>query len=276
MCGQRFAGAAMTRHVRCCYPKHPPSDKPGRSDVFHIVVKGQGWADYWLHLGVPVDASLEALDGFLRDIWLECCGHMSEFEIRRTRYCSVGPDAFDEDAAREMFEEFGGETMDVVVGDVLEEGSTFKHEYDMGTTTQLSLKVAGCWPAVSPSLASTSGAASSGKGSSRTSSSKASSSGAASSGRQLRIAGRGRRQPRRRLDHDPKSVLLLARNDPPRFECVSCGAEAVQLCPTCSWREPAWYCAKCRRKHNCGMEFMLPVVNSPRMGECAYTGADGD
>jgi hypothetical protein len=39
---------------------------------------------------VPATASLEDLDDFLRHIWLECCGHLSRFQIGERSY-SVQP-----------------------------------------------------------------------------------------------------------------------------------------------------------------------------------------
>jgi hypothetical protein len=42
--------------------------------------------DYWLHLEAPITATLRALDGYLRDLWLECCGHLSIFEIDGRTY----------------------------------------------------------------------------------------------------------------------------------------------------------------------------------------------
>jgi hypothetical protein len=33
-----------------------------------------------------------------------------------------------------------------------------------------------------------------------------------------------------------------------------------------------FFCAKCSEEHEDGEEMMLPVVNSPRMGECGYDG----
>jgi hypothetical protein len=81
-----------------------------------------------MHLGVPASATLEALDQFLRDTWLECCGHMSEFEIQGTRYMVEPMDVDDE-------------SMDVKLGDVLSPKMTFLHAYDFGTTTHLKLKV---------------------------------------------------------------------------------------------------------------------------------------
>ena len=37
--------------------------------------------------------------------------------------------------------EMGGEDMDVALGEVLSPGIKFTHEYDFGTTTELSLRV---------------------------------------------------------------------------------------------------------------------------------------
>ncbi|MDP2782290.1 hypothetical protein [Devosia sp.] len=34
-----------------------------------------------MHLKVAGDARLENLDKFLRQVWLECCGHLSAFRI---------------------------------------------------------------------------------------------------------------------------------------------------------------------------------------------------
>jgi hypothetical protein len=39
-------------------------------------------------VAVPVGATLAKLDAFLRETWLECCGHLSSFEIAGERYAS--------------------------------------------------------------------------------------------------------------------------------------------------------------------------------------------
>lgn len=35
--------------------------------------------DYWLYADISMTSTLKTLDTFLRDIWLECCGHMGAF-----------------------------------------------------------------------------------------------------------------------------------------------------------------------------------------------------
>jgi hypothetical protein len=61
---------------------------------------------------------LEDLDEFLRDIWLECCGHLSAFSYQRS--------------------ELG---MGRKLKDVLRSGMELLHEYAFGTPTELLVKV---------------------------------------------------------------------------------------------------------------------------------------
>jgi hypothetical protein len=81
-----------------------------------------------MHAAVPVTAPLSKLDRFLRDTWLECCGHLSAFEIGSNRYASSPTQ--------------GEMSMRVPLSRVLEKGIKFSYEYDYGSTTALTLK--GC------------------------------------------------------------------------------------------------------------------------------------
>lgn len=67
-------------------------------------------------------------------------------------------------------------------------------------------------------------------------------------------------------------VRILARNEPPQIACESCGKIATQVCSQCIYYEKAWFCDECAAEHECGEDMLLPVVNSPRVGMCAYTG----
>lgn len=128
LCGGVFGKAAMTTHLRSCRKKQAAAEKPKKAMVFHLLVEGRYQPEYWMHLEVPVNATLDTLDRFLRDTWLECCGHMSEFEIQGARY-TVAPMDMDD------------ESMDVKLKDVLTPKMTFLHAYDFGSTTHLKLKV---------------------------------------------------------------------------------------------------------------------------------------
>lgn len=69
-------------------------------------------------------------------------------------------------------------------------------------------------------------------------------------------------------------LMLIARNDPVSFECTSCKkAVATDVCSVCFWEGPeAMFCASCLKRHKCGEDMALPIVNSPRTGVCGYTG----
>ena len=76
-------------------------------------------------------------------------------------------------------------------------------------------------------------------------------------------------------------LMLLSRNEPLNILCEVCSKEpATTLCTVCTDQE-TMYCKACAKKHakKC-TDFAdyaaMPVVNSPRMGVCAYTGGDID
>jgi hypothetical protein len=163
-------------------------------------------------LAVSPNVSLRVLDRFLRDIWLECCGHMSAFTIAKVRY---EPDAHD----------YGwgapSKAMSARVGSVLASAVTFSYEYDFGTTTEFEGRVVGT------------------------------------------------------IDGGSDAITLLARNEAIPWTCRTCEAEATLVCAVCG----ALACDDCGpidgRCKDCGEhweEVGLPVVNSPRMGLCGYTG----
>lgn len=69
------------------------------------------------------------------------------------------------------------------------------------------------------------------------------------------------------------AVRLLARNDPPTWSCEECGAAATTVCPFCLDEGGGLFCEAHAEKHPHAKEDVyLPVVNSPRMGVCGYSG----
>jgi len=134
-CGKDYSKRGMTSHIKSCKAReeniteYQSKSKGKETDIFHIIVEGYYNPQYWLHLEVPASKKLTDLDGFLRDIWLECCGHLSRFDIDDVSY-SVSP-----------MTDFDEKTMSAKVGTVLDVGTEFTHEYDYGSTTHLSLRV---------------------------------------------------------------------------------------------------------------------------------------
>ena len=68
------------------------------------------------------------------------------------------------------------------------------------------------------------------------------------------------------------AVRILARNHPLPIPCEKCGAPATEVCAQCIYNGRGWVCARHARTHKCGEDMLLPVVNSPRVGMCGYTG----
>jgi len=94
-------------------------------------VKDAYYPSYWLLIGVSENATLENVDEFLRDIWLECCGHLSSFNIGGETYDSCPDPDFD----------MGGESMKCKIKNILAKGMEFDYTYDFGSSTELVLKV---------------------------------------------------------------------------------------------------------------------------------------
>ncbi|MBA2287214.1 MAG: hypothetical protein H0W02_17205 [Ktedonobacteraceae bacterium] len=138
-CHKELSKAGMTRHLAACEQRAAVQAKIGghpkgqKTRAFHLVVEGRQLRMYWLHLEVMGSTTLATLDRFLRAIWLECCGHLSAFEIGGMRY-SV-------DAGMDDGWDMGGKNMRVRIDKVFSPGQVCSYEYDFGTTTELTLKV---------------------------------------------------------------------------------------------------------------------------------------
>jgi hypothetical protein len=204
----------MTKHLASCRGEKTPAgtvpggEKSRTKKTFHIVIEGKGLPEYWIHVEASAGASLAALDRFLRDLWLECCGHLSAFRIGAKTYMSDPEPGMGESG------------MNVALNKVLSTGMKFFHEYDFGTTTELALKVVA----------------------------------------------------EREVENSKKSIRLLARNNSPAMNCASCGKPAVSVCAECIYDGSGLLCEECAKKHECGEDMQLPVVNSPRVGMCGYCG----
>lgn len=203
LCESTYTGKGIFRHLATCLPKHIenphayPDEKP--RTLFHIRVQGLDRPQYWLHIVLDAESKLEDLDDFLRNIWLECCGHLSAFYHGHQRF-----------------------DMDQQLNHVLRPGMEILYRYDFGKATELKLRGISVYDAAANGW---------------------------------------------------KPVHLLARNRAPEIPCSVCGnAPAVKVCTACVSQGNGWLCESCAKKHPCGEEIILPVLNSPRTGVCGYDG----
>jgi Plasmid pRiA4b ORF-3-like protein len=217
-CRGEFSKSAMTRHLETCQQRASTEAKAGsrrkaqKIRTFHLVVEGRDLPMYWMHLDVTASTTLATLDRFLRDTWLECCGHLSAFEIGGNRYAV--------DAGLDDGWDMDEKSMRVRLDKVFSPGQSCSYEYDYGTTTELKLKVVA----------------------------------------------------EREVEAKGKAIEVLARNTPPVTLCEKCGKSATNVCSQCIFDDKGWLCDDCAEEHECGEEMLLPVVNSPRVGMCAYSG----
>jgi hypothetical protein len=56
-------------------------NKGTNETLYHLRVQDANDSAFWLDLEVNSSATLSSLDKYLRAIWLECCGHMSQFSV---------------------------------------------------------------------------------------------------------------------------------------------------------------------------------------------------
>lgn len=130
-CKKEFGKTAVKRHLMKCN-----NLGEGNTNYFMLKIEGYYDKDYWIYVQIKEAATLKDLDSFLRDIWLECCGHLSAFEIDHVYYeDNIEDDSFG------LFRRDIRDMGKIKLKDILNVGLVFKHEYDFGSATTLKLTV---------------------------------------------------------------------------------------------------------------------------------------
>lgn len=135
LCDKEITTSTALRHFKSC--DNVKDILNGEIDGYIISIKDKYSSDYWLYIAVPSSFTLEDLDNFLRDIWVECCGHLSEFVINGVHYGSAEAVR----ASREF--PFGPRLLSAKkkLSAVLSKGLIFDYIYDFGSSTELILAV---------------------------------------------------------------------------------------------------------------------------------------
>lgn len=135
-CGREYTKSGMIRHLETCKERKNKlameTDKR-RCNYFQIVISGKYAKAYWLIVETSEDTTLKELDQFIRDIWVECCDHLSAFTINGTRYESYV------DTNRILGAP--SKNMNYRLKDVAEVGDSISYKYDFGSTTELILDI---------------------------------------------------------------------------------------------------------------------------------------
>jgi len=99
-CRGEFEKAKISQHLKNCKErarieaetaKSPEGKMFVRTKLFHIVLEGKYNPQYWMHIEMPTEAQLMLLDDFIRSAWVECCDHLSAFQIGEFSYESEPP-----------------------------------------------------------------------------------------------------------------------------------------------------------------------------------------
>ncbi len=321
-CNSEIEKSKMTQHLKFCKQRAAAmaaeasakdTGTTEKTKFFHIVAEGRYNPQYWMHIELPATDILEDLDTFFRDTWVECCDHLSAFQIGDISYSDDPEDFYfgdaivdgqedDTEEKEENEDEEEGNTLDLddlppqlveaitpelllklkefsttdeMVAFLKEEQKAFPKDLlfralmgneadrqlalkqtlinqlivmledrSLGVSLEKALKV-GQKFRYEYDFGSTTEL-------------------------NLRVAGEREGV----LMDEEDDIHVLARNIPPEYKCVRCGKPATRVAAGYDgWGvEEHAYCDACSKKAK--EDGWLPIVNSPRVGVCAYTGED--
>ena len=127
-CGTVVAKNSMAKHLAAC-PKrqevieNAEHGKGSTETLYHLRVQDSWRREYWLNLEMSGSRTLKDLDSYLRCIWLECCGHMSQFSVGGWEGSKI--------------------PMSRKISQVFQPGVELTHIYDFGTSSETLIKVVG-------------------------------------------------------------------------------------------------------------------------------------
>ena len=131
-CKKELTERTIKRHIKNCpvmsrVIEEKMNNSTTSRDQFIISLKDKYSPKvYSIYISIDANLQLHHLDQFIRNIWVECCGHLSVFYINGHSYA---------DNSNKMNE------MNVYLKDVLNDELKFEYEYDFGSTTSLILEV---------------------------------------------------------------------------------------------------------------------------------------
>ena len=138
LCGGSCSRLGSAQHIKHCRGRsvretnwNRRSGHPEEVRSYHLQMWDPSDPDFWLHIEIAAHLTLETLDSFMRQTWMECCDHLSQFFINDRCYRRSVDNYLYEDRP-----------MNISLDEVL--GSTkkpFWYEYDFGSTSQVRMKV---------------------------------------------------------------------------------------------------------------------------------------
>ena len=329
-CQTEVDKSKMTQHLKFCKSRAAKIKGRNAGDqqkvkLLHILIEGTYLPMYWMHVEIPADHTFYDLDDFLRETWVECCDHLSEFRVGNISYMSrtedmiwdfqiVGaPDgAESEEAVVEEEEEDEEEPIDIsqyspeeVLDMVLENlADEFGSSLDKLPLEEIEARITSFLekefaidgkempPQLQPVVNMLASMVQTGVlkriqripreedmntelGKVLKVGQKFSYTYDFGSSTDLVLKVIAEREGVETEDEDADSILVMARNEAPVIPCRNCGKPAVGIFPGYGAAEYGAVCETCAKTNREEFEeSLLPIVNSPRVGVCGYTGND--
>ena len=244
-CGKMFSKAGINRHLAAHLNEKESVCRPGKSFLVMVETsKRRASTPYFLSLWMDGKTEMQILDRFLRDIWVECCDHKSEFRKQEDEKVKKGKDKMInnlmmqdkvEEAMRFIMMKYYSEKDEISIfntaNEVFQKGAILEYNFDychqFSFPTFLNITVVEEYSVKADS-----------------------------------------------------EIVLLSRNEPLVIECTDC--EKMSATKICTAHSPyRWLCDECAGKHakTCSAfndHAERPVVNSPRVGKCKYFGGKID
>ena len=136
----------MKHHLESCmrtWTWQPRDNDQEANDTFtHVTFRAEPNVNYWMVAVIRKDVTLRQVDEFLRNVWLECCNHLSRFNFGGM---TVGSDGFEKEM-RHHFDHIDTShiaTFDSELMKIALPGTILEHEYDMGSTSITEITVNG-------------------------------------------------------------------------------------------------------------------------------------
>ncbi len=139
LCNKEITNRSAKRHILTCESRKnivEESMKEAEKTKEQFILKITDKYDpstYYIYITIDVNLTLRALDTFLRDIWMECCGHLSEFNIDGVTYACDG--ALEGSVLVEQ------ESFDFYLKNILYINSKIKYLYDFDSTSEVLIEV---------------------------------------------------------------------------------------------------------------------------------------
>ncbi len=126
-CGKETAKGGITKHLAACPQRQEAiakaeQKKAASETLYHLRIQDAFRSEFWLDLEMRGAKTLQDLDVYLRAIWLECCGHMSQF------------------SGSGLARQIG---MRRNISEVFQGGGELTHIYDFGTSSETLVKLVG-------------------------------------------------------------------------------------------------------------------------------------